>query len=163
MVVWAANLMGLEYSCDTKFDDMKQPNGLASVPSRGALVSAIVQLHAGEIAAYIDDHLFVVRDIDKAINPNEVTQVHDFIGMPLWTDWGCKFTTFFSSNLQLMHFARLNSVMNPSLNTTDWILYTMEYTLSSRNEPFYITAMGSPPAEIATGVTLPVKSVGKAQ
>jgi hypothetical protein len=163
LVAWAADLMGIEYSCDTKFDDKKQPNGLASVPSRGALIHAIAQLHAGEIAAYIDDHLFVVRDIDKAINPNEIVQVYDFINMPLWTEWGCKFTTFFSPNLQLMHFARLNSVMNPSLNTTDWIIHTMEYQLSSREEQFYITAQGSPAAAEATGMVLPVKTIGKAQ
>jgi hypothetical protein len=160
MVAWAADQMGMNYSCNTQFDSQVKGNVLTSIPNVGGLPSAIAQLHAGDIAAYIDDNLFIVTDIDKAINPNDITDVYEFINLPMWTEWGCKFTTFFTPNLQLMHVANLHSALNPSLNSTDWIVSTIEYSLTSRDTPFYVTASCHPASAVASGAALPVPSVG---
>jgi hypothetical protein len=160
LVEWAAGEMGMVYSCDTKFDnDPAIENAFASIPAVGSLPAAIAYLHHGDIAAYIDDNLFIVRDIDRAIIDDKTLAVSTFIDMPLWTEWGCKFTTLLDPNLQLMHEVHLNSEVNPSLNSTDWIISTLDYSLSSRDLPFYVTANCHPPSEYATGEGVEPKAV----
>jgi hypothetical protein len=50
-----------------------------------------------------------------------------------------------NTDVKLATAAALTSVMNPGVNGT-YVITELEYELASREGPFYVRAMGSPPA-----------------
>ncbi len=147
-VKWAAEQMGLGDSvdCQTSFNDKIIENPSQSMHVVGSLLISIQDMYKPAVAAFIDDQKLIVRDVNKIVNPAEVVTVKNFIGMPSWTEWGASFTTLFDQTIRLASGVRMESQMNPSLNDSDFVITDMDYDLTSRDMPFYVSARCSPAA-----------------
>lgn len=146
-VQWAAEQMGFgdRFICETSFNDTVVMNPARSIYVASALLWDIQNMYRPNVAAFVDDDILIVKDRNKIINPSNVADVTEFIGMPAWTEWGVEFTTLFDPNVRLAQASRLTSKMNPSVNNT-YVVTDIQYDLSSRDKPFYVSANASPPA-----------------
>ncbi|WGN90794.1 hypothetical protein [Burkholderia phage vB_BglM_WTB] len=120
-------------------------NPARSMIVRSAIVPFLNSVKSPEVGAFIDDGQLIVKDADAIINPADAANVTDFIGIPMWDEWGVNFTSLFDPSIKLAHAANLTSIMNPAVNG-QYVLTTLEYNLASRETPFYVRAYGSPPA-----------------
>jgi hypothetical protein len=147
LVAFAAQQMGLgnNYYCQTSFDDVVVYNGFRTIYTVGGLLIGIQDLQRPNVAAFIDDNQLIVKDRSAIVNAADVTQLDEFIGTPLWTEWGVQWVTLMNTNVKLASAATLTSSMNPGVNGT-YVITELEYDLTSRDGPFYVTANGSPPA-----------------
>lgn len=146
-VKWAAGQMGFgqNFVCKTSYNDQIITNPARSINTVQGLLIDIQNKYRSNVAAYIDDNRLVVLDRGKVIDENKIAEIDSFIGMPGWTEWGVEFTTLFNPNIRLAQGVFLTSEMNPSLNN-GYVVMELEYTLSSRDRPFYITVNANPPA-----------------
>lgn len=120
-------------------------NPARSMVVRSAIVPFLNSIKSPEVGAFIDDGQLIVKDAWAIINPNDAANVTDFIGIPMWDEWGVNFTSLFDPRIKLAHAANITSIMNPGVNGT-YVLTMLEYNLTSRDTPFYVRAYGSPPA-----------------
>jgi hypothetical protein len=109
------------------------------------LLVNIQDAYKPNVAAFIDNNVLYVKDVNKVISTAQVVTVKEFIGTPLWTEWGVDFMTLFDPNITLAGAATLESKMNPSLNQT-FVISSLEYDLTSREIPFYVKASANPSA-----------------
>lgn len=146
-VKWAAEEMGYgnQYLCQTSYDEVVVKNPARSLLTHSALLIDIQDMYKPDVAAFVDDDFLYVKDRNKIVNTDAITQVTDFIGIPQWTEWGVQFTTLFDQSIRLAQASSLNSLLNPFVNGT-YVIMELQYELSSREGPFYVTANGSPPA-----------------
>lgn len=147
-VEWAADQMGLgtNFICDTSYNDSIITNPSRSTLIAAALVIDIQNAYRQDIAAYVDDGVLIVKDIDKLINPADVAKINTFVGSPpSWTEWGVSFNTMFDASVRVGQAVELTCVMNPSING-NYVITELEYDLSSRDRAFYVKGNGSPPA-----------------
>lgn len=143
---WVAQQMGVNLVCQTSYDNNLITNPGASVHTVGDLLVDLQSYYRPNVAAYVDNNTLVVKDVNAVItNANTVT-IDEFINMPLWDEWGVEFDVLFNAQLQLSCAAYLVSTMNPSLNGTGYVIYALDYDLSSRDTQFNIKANGAPPA-----------------
>lgn len=145
-VLWAADQMGFGNNviCETSID-----NRIIYNPGRTAFVAAallldIQNLYRDEVAAYVDDDVLIVRDKDKILNPDNIANINEFITPPVWTEWGATVQMLFNPNVRLAQGLRVNSIINPSLNGTTFVIMELNYELASRGDQFYVTAEVSP-------------------
>jgi hypothetical protein len=148
LVAWAARQMqfGDNFLCDTSHDNEVIPNAMRGVAVVSALLIEIQGYYSADVTAFVDDDFLYVKDRDKVVNPSDIVTLTEFIGMPIWQEWGVQFKTLFDPNLRLAHAARLVSKMNPTVNDMDYLIYTIQYDLASRDVPFYVQCLGSPPS-----------------
>jgi hypothetical protein len=144
-VAWVADQMGLPFQCETSYDNQIITNPSAQTMVVGALLIDIQNAYRPNVAAFIDNDVLIVKDINKVISSAQIVQVNEFIGTPLWTEWGVDFMTLFDPKLQLAGAASLQSKMNPSLNQT-FVISSLEYDLCSRETPFYAHVFANPSA-----------------
>ncbi|ABL96832.1 hypothetical protein BcepF1.101 [Burkholderia phage BcepF1] len=97
------------------------------------------------IYAFIDDGRLIVKDANKIADRNDVTKLTEFVSTPLWNEYGVSFTTLFDARVKLARGVNLTSLLNDAVNG-DYVVYILEYQLTSRDTPFYVTGYGSPPA-----------------
>lgn len=147
LVAFAAKQMGLgnNFYCKTSIDDKVIYNGFRTIYTVSGWLIAIQAMQYPDVAAFIDDNQLIVKDRSAIVNPADVTQLNEFIGTPLWTEWGVQWVTLMNTNVKLASAAALTSSMNPGVNGT-YVITELEYDLTSRDGPFYVTANGSPPA-----------------
>ena len=147
LVAFAAKQMGLgnNYYCNTSIDDKVIYNGFKTIYTISGLLIAIQAMQYPDVAAFIDDDQLIVKDRNAIVNPANVTQLNEFIGTPMWTEWGAQWVTLMNTNVKLASAAQLTSSMNPGVNG-QYVITELEYDLTSRDGPFYVTANGSPPA-----------------
>ena len=148
MVAFAAKQMqfGDRFECDTSHNDDVIPNAMRGIAVISALLIEIQGYYSSDVVAFIDDDFLYVKDRDKLVNPDDKVIVTEFIGTPIWQEWGVQFKTLFDPNLRLAHAASLVSKMNPTVNDIDYLIYTLQYELASRDTPFYAQCLGSPPS-----------------
>jgi hypothetical protein len=146
-VKWAAEQMGFgsSYICDTSYNDVEILNPARSIFTVAGLLPDIQSYYRPDVAAFVDDNVLIVKDRSKVVNPDDVTFINRFVGIPSWTEWGCEFNAMFDPSVRLAQAVYLRSLMNPGLNGT-YVLMELEYDLSSRDNPFYMKGGGSPPA-----------------
>jgi hypothetical protein len=146
-VIWAGAQMGVDrIECETSYDGVTITNPFASTHVVGTLLIDIQDAYKPNVAAFIDNNTLYVRDANKLITSANTVTVKEFIGMPLWNEWGAEFTAMFDPAVRFPGAAILESVMNPGLNTGSFVFTSIEYDLTSRDVPFYVRASGSPPA-----------------
>jgi hypothetical protein len=145
-VQWAATQMGVSsVQCETSYDNVQINNPSASTHIAGALLIDIQNAYRPNVAAFIDNNILYVKDINKILSTAQIVTVSEFIGTPLWTEWGVEFQALFDPQLTLAGAVALQSKMNPSLNKT-FVMSSIDYDLTSREVPFYVHAFANPPA-----------------
>lgn len=147
-VTWAADQMGLgkDFECDTSYNDQAITNPSSGSIVVAALVIDIQNARRPDVAAFIDDNYLYVKDRNKLVNPSEIAPVTEFVGIPMWTEWGVEFECLFDTAIRLGHGVDLTSKLNPSING-QYVLVSLDYDLTSRDVPFYVRAQGAPPSE----------------
>lgn len=143
---WVAAQMGVQLVCQTSYDNVVVTNPGASVHTVGDLIVDIQNYYHPNVAAFVDNNTLYVKDVNAVITTANTVTIDEFIGMPMWDEWGCEFQCLFNTQLILPCQAILVSTMNPSLNKYGYVIYALEYDLSSRDTPFYVKANGAPGA-----------------
>jgi hypothetical protein len=143
---WIAAQMGVNLVCQTSYDSVVVTNPGASVHTVGDLIIDIQNYYRPNVAAFVDNNTLYVKDVNKVITTSNTVTIDEFIGMPLWDEWGCEFECLFNTQLILPCQAILVSTMNPSLNKYGYVIYALSYDLASRDGPFYVKANGAPAA-----------------
>jgi hypothetical protein len=143
---WIAAQMGVNLVCQTSYDDVVVTNPAASIQTVGDLLVDIQSYYRPNVAAYVDNNTLYVKDVNAIITNTSQVTIDEFINMPLWDEWGVVFECLFNPQLLLACAATLVSTMNPSLNGTGYVIYALEYDLTSRDTAFNIKANGAPPA-----------------
>lgn len=150
---------GMAVDCQTSYDSQIIDNfGVFQVnptgePWRYSVQAAIVGLGGlapDTVAVWVDDDKLIARDIASAV-AGDVPIISTFVGQsPSWTEWGVTFVTLFTPRLRLAGGCRLESVTMPSING-EYVISQLDYNLTSREKPFYVTVHASPPASSASG------------
>lgn len=143
---WVAAQMGVNLVCQTSYDNVVVTNPGASVHTVGDLLVDIQSYYRPNVAAFVDNNTLYVKDVNAVITTASQVTIDEFINMPLWDEWGAEFECLFNTQLLLSCAATLVSLMNPSLNKVGYVIYAIEYNLTSRDTPFNIKANGAPPA-----------------
>lgn len=146
-VAWAAEQMGVaRYVCDTSFNDTPISNPFASSFTLESLLIDLQTVYRPAVTAFIDNDTLIVMDSSKAVSDRGTVNVDQFIGTPMWTEWGVTFTVLFNPNIILACAVILSSVTNPSLNNSAYVVTSLEYDLTSRDGPFYVKVDAALPA-----------------
>lgn len=145
-VQWAAKQMGVSsVQCETSYDNVQINNPSASTHVAGNLLIDIQNAYRPNVAAFIDNNILYVKDINKILSTAQITTVSEFIGTPMWTEWGVEFQTLFDPKITLAGAVTLQSKMNPSLNQS-FVMSSIDYDLTSRERAFYLRGYANPPA-----------------
>lgn len=145
-VMWAAKQMGVDkVVCETSYDNTPIDNPGANVHVASDLIIDIQNAYRPNVVAFIDDNTLYVKDVNKIISTAQIITVSEFIGTPMWNEWGVEFRSLFDARLSLAGAATLKSEMNPSLNQT-FVISGMEYDLTSRDNAFYVHVNCNPSA-----------------
>jgi hypothetical protein len=143
---WVASQMGVNLVCQTSYDEQVVTNPGASVHTVGDLLVDIQSYYRPNVAAFVDNNTLYVKDVNAVITTASTVTIDEFINMPLWDEWGVEFECLFNTLLLLSCAATLVSTMNPSINNVGYVIYALEYNLTSRDTPFQVKANGAPPA-----------------
>ncbi len=149
-VKWAAKEMGISNTdCETTHDNETVQGMFDSVHDVASLIWEIQAAYRPLVVAYIDNNVLTVRESNKPLrSETAIITVDEFIGVPSMTSYGVVFQSLFDQKIHLGGLVRLNSKMNPSIsNDTKWLVFKLEYTLSTRNTPFYLKADVYPAAK----------------
>lgn len=93
---------------------------------------------AGNVNAYVDDGLLVVKDASRALsNRLRVLDIDTgLIGIPEITEQGIKVKYMLDNTSTLGGTLRVKSKLNPAANG-DYIIYKLGFDIASRDTPFY--------------------------
>lgn len=146
-VAWAANEMGFgkNFVCDTSFNNEIVKNAARSRYTVASLIWDIQDYRKPTVAAFIDDDRLIVKDQNKILDPDSISKVTLFVGIPTWTEWGVEFKTLFDPTLRLAQGCELASEMNPTVNGR-YVITSIVYDLTSRDQAFYCNVRASPGA-----------------
>lgn len=144
--IWCANQMGIGYNIDTSIDSKEIYNPAAGTYIVASLLPWLQAYDRQNIAAWIDNKTLFVRDINKVVNESSVIKYTNFVGSPMWTDWGVNFRIMFDSQISLASGVNITSKLNPSMSTSDLIVMQLEYDLTSRDDSFCINVSTAPSA-----------------
>jgi hypothetical protein len=148
-VEWAAGQMGIsQVVCETTHDNEITPNMFASIHDVSSLIWEIQSAYNPRVVAYIDNDILFVHEINVPLSSQTRIDLNEFIGIPVWTSYGATFTTLFDHRVKLGGIVHIHSSMNPSLGEAfdTWLVFSIDYELSSRREPFYGRVNCYPPA-----------------
>lgn len=146
-VIWAAKEMGVAWDCQTSYDDAVTPGLFATAYTVDALLWALQSAFRPFVVAYVDNDRLVVRDLNKALDSERIVYLEEFIGAPLWTDYGATFRAMFDHRVHLGGLVNIASKLTPGLaNAEAWLVYSIDYELTTREQPFYISCAVYPPA-----------------
>lgn len=144
---WAANQMELgRLEIDPDIPNKQISNAARVNITVASLIWEIQSLNRVDIAAFIDDDTLVVKRKASILKSSPITEIDNFIGTPTWNEYGVEFNIMYNDNINLAGGVRLKSILNPSLNTTTFVVTTLSYKLTSRDSPFMISATASPAA-----------------
>lgn len=96
---------------------------------------------AGGVDCFVDDDKLVVKNKGASLKDSSHVLSEDtgMIGVPELTDQGVRVKFLFTPRVQLGASIEIKSKLNPSLSGR-YVIYRLDYDLSSRDTPFYITA-----------------------
>jgi|GEM_PF-4118630 len=136
-VEWAGRQMGVERTvCQTSYDNKVISNPGATAHTVEDLLLDIQSMYRPAVAAFIDNNDLIVMDMNKVIAIRGSTTVDEFVGTPMWTEWGVQFQTLFNPAILLAGGVTLKSKMNPSLNNS-YVVSSIDYDLTSRDTNFH--------------------------
>lgn len=146
---YAAQQMGLgnNVTVDTSINDQILINPGRTAYVTAALLPEIQNYSRNTIAAYIDDGQLIVKDKNKILDPNAIKTITEFVGVPTWNEWGANFTTMYAGDIRLAQGVKFQSVLNPSLNDTTFVVMALEYDLQSRDDIFVVSGDVAPAAQ----------------
>lgn len=146
-VKWAAETMGFgsNFDCQTSFNDRVINNPARSWITTEAIIWDIQNYYRPDVTAFIDNARLIVRDRNKIIDKGAVPEFSEFVGIPSWQQWGVNVQMMMDIRIKLTGGMTILSQMNPTLNGT-YVIHTVEYELCSRRPPFFVRAIGAPPA-----------------
>jgi hypothetical protein len=145
-VQWVGEQMGVDrVVCETSYNDTIVTNPSGTTEYVSGLLIDIQTYYRPNVAAFIDNNALIVMDQNKVIAERGSVTIDEFIGTPMWTEWGVEFKTLYNPKIQLAGAATLKSLLNPSLNRT-FVITALKYDLASRDEAFYVMVNGAPPA-----------------
>lgn len=146
-VAWAAGVMGINFVCQTSFDSAVVKNGFNSISDVSALIMAIQAMYQPHIVAYVDNQTLYVRDTNRPFANEHTIPINEFIGAPSMTSFGATFRTLLNTSVHLGGLVDIQSQMNPALAIgKPFIVYKLDYSLSSRQTDFYMNAEVYPEA-----------------
>ena len=148
LVIWAADKMGIpeaQVICQTSHDDEIIQNPARSRLVASSILPYIQDYYHPNVVATIDDNFLIVTDRDKAIQPNDIVQLNEFIGIPTWTEYGMEAEILLNTGVRVAKAVNLTSIMNPTLNG-GFVVMELDYDLTTRETPFYVKVSGIPPA-----------------
>lgn len=143
---WVADQTNSPLICETSFNDSRNWNHSSATQWVYNLIIDLQDMYKPDIVAFYENGTLIVRDKDKVVSIADKVTVSEFIGTPMYTEYGMQFKALFDPRITLVSAVKLNSKMNPSLNG-DYVLQTVEYELASREANFYVTGFGSPPSD----------------
>ena len=136
----------------TKFASAQLENFGAFLVNTGGPVqlcnvhAMLVMLNAAfrdQMYVWVDDQSIYVRDI-YSFEYLSLANVTTFIEKPpAWNEWGVTFRTLFNSNIRLAGAVNLDAALDFGVNGT-FIVTQIDYDLSARQQPFYMTVKTSP-------------------
>lgn len=99
-------------------------------------IEKIAQL--GNIDAYIDDDLLIVKDKNAGIKGaiRLISSNTGMIGMPVFTDFGVKVRTLFDIYLKVGQQVKIKSEFYPAANGI-YNVFKLNFNLANRDTPFY--------------------------
>lgn len=142
---WIAGQMEIALDCQTSYDDSPIYNPGRQFLTIQHMLIDLQDMHRPYVAAFIDDSTLYIRDVGKIIDSSSGVMVDEFIGIPQWQQWGVQCRVMFAPEITLTSALTLKSALNPQVDG-QYVVTQLEYELASRNNPFYITALCSPPA-----------------
>ncbi|MEM5370275.1 hypothetical protein V4C53_30135 [Paraburkholderia azotifigens] len=149
-VAWVAEQMGLPFDCETSYDNQIITNPSAQTMVVAALLIDIQNQYRPNVAAFIDNNTLIVKDVNKIISTSNTVTVSEFIGTPMWSEWGIELSTLFDPRIRLAGAIIPNSTMNPGIGTHKnqraYVITQLDYDLCSRATPFYVKVNASPSA-----------------
>ncbi len=110
----------------------------------GAALKQVDKLdEMGDVNAYIDDGMLVVKDASIPLtNTLKIVNVDSgMIGIPEVTEHGIKVKFLFDNKTTLGGALRVESQLYPSVNG-DYIIFKLGFELATRDTPFYWVAEG---------------------
>lgn len=146
---WVGKQMGVTQTiCQTSYDDKVITNPAATASTLESLLVDLQSYYRPNVTAFVDNDVLIVTDQGKSVSLRGTTTIQsdEFIGTPMWTDYGITATTLFNPSILLAGAVILNSKMNPKLNDVGYVVTTLDYDLSSRDTAFYGTLQAYPPA-----------------
>src|SRR5579864_306302 len=145
-VQWVGGQMKVSRTiCDTSRNNVMMGDNMSgSTHTIGALLIDIQNAYNPDVVAYVDNNVLIVRDIDRVVDVAGHVTIDEFIGTPIWSQWGVQFQTLFNQELGLTCAVKLNSDMNPSLNH-EFVVVSVYYQLASRETSFYCRVYACPP------------------
>ncbi len=149
-VHWAGEKMGItKTDCQTTHDNETVQGMFDSVHDVASLIWEIQAAYRPLVVAYIDNDVLTVRESNRPLtSETAIIAVDEFIGVPSMTSYGVVYQSLFDQKIHLGGLVTLNSKMNPAIsNDTRWLVFKLEYTLSTRNTPFYLKADVYPAAK----------------
>ncbi|MEF9443991.1 hypothetical protein OWS73_19230 [Burkholderia sp. 1B3(2022)] len=145
-VEWAGKQMGVAQTiCDTSYDNTVLTNQFATANRVSSLIIQIQDAFKPAVVAFVDNNTLIVRDLNKVIGASQMVSVNEFIGTPMWNDWGIEFECLMNPAISLVNAVTIASKMNPGTNGT-YVVPDINYDLTSRDTPFYMKVSGLPPA-----------------
>ncbi|MDR0736813.1 MAG: hypothetical protein LBF51_08325 [Zoogloeaceae bacterium] len=93
---------------------------------------------AGEVDAFVDDDLLVVKDVAAPLRnvTHTLSEESGMIGIPELTERGVKATMLLVPGIRLGSNFTLKSNLYPAING-DYTVYKLDFDISSRDTPFY--------------------------
>lgn len=143
---WCAGQMNVTPNVSTSIDNKTLYNPAARTYIVAGLLPWIQAYDRQNIAAWIDDDTLYVRDIGDVVTENQVVSYGTFVGSPMWTEWGIDFRIMFDARIKLASGCKVNSILNPTMSTSDLVVMQLEYDLSSRDDPFCVNVTTAPSA-----------------
>ncbi|WP_321875239.1 baseplate hub protein [Burkholderia cenocepacia] len=119
-----------------------------SCVTRIALLTWLQRLYGPEVFAFVDNGQIIVKDAWKLVDKDNIPVYSDFLEIPMWNEYGVTFSTLFDPTLKLAGPAQLKSKLNPAVNGGVFIVYAVEYNLTSRGNEFNVTAFASPAGQV---------------
>lgn len=138
------------------YADQQLPNPATSQVTRLGLLKWLQSLYPMNVFIWIDGRRLVIKDW-HALKTDNAIPLNQFVGIPSWNEYGVEFTTLFNADLRLSKPVNIYSELNPSVNSKEsdinadakgeYIVTSLDYNLTSRDTPFYVSAMCFPPSD----------------
>lgn len=143
---WAAKQMQLKLVINTDLADLVVDNMGRTIYAVSDILGVLQRDLPSTVYSFIDGDELIVIDRNKFRQTSDTVLIDQFVGTPQWTEYGCAFVTMFNSNIKILSPVQLKSILNPDLNSPVWVVNSLDYSLSSRNNNFTVAANVIPSA-----------------
>jgi|ERR1051326_919622 hypothetical protein len=115
---------------------------IANYSFSGPAIKQVQRLQeAGQVRAFVDDNVLIVKDYDKPVKGRlrVLNMDSGLVGLPKATEKGVELTFLITVESLLGGQVRLESKFNKSLNG-DYTIAQLKFDLSTHDDPFFYTA-----------------------